>query len=193
MEQKRRCVYDKKISPTSAFRSCNVDLASHLNEGSKSCLFFFFFPFATSDERSVHPRGRKRSVSNLSYGRPSCRRAPRVILWARINDPSHVGQFANRISSSNSSKGVRNARKQTVSVDIRWALFYIFDVAERDLSMCLVQTREKLICEERNKMKYYFRLRFISKILWKSILKNWRGLSYIYSMSHYVNEKDWYP
>lgn len=59
-------------------RSRNVDPASYLNEGSKSCPFFFSFLLLRNLRRkAVHPRGRERSASNLSYGRPSCRRAPR--------------------------------------------------------------------------------------------------------------------
>lgn len=45
-----------------------------------------------------------------------------------INDALHVGQFTNRISSSSFSKGMKNAKKQSMRVN-SWALFYTFDVA----------------------------------------------------------------
>lgn len=41
----------KKISPTLASRSRNVDSASHLNEGSESCLGLSFFLFSFCDLR----------------------------------------------------------------------------------------------------------------------------------------------
>lgn len=73
---------------------------------------------------------------------------------------------------------MRESNWQTL---IRWALFYIFDVAKRDLSVCLVQTREKLMQDEKNEIKYYFRLRFASEILLKH-LKNRR----VFPTSYYV-------
>ena len=82
--------------------------------------FSFFSLFSLCDHRRkwrcIRERDRERSASNLSYGRPSCRRVPRVILRAGINGPLHVGQFANRISSSCLRKAweMRESNRQTL-------------------------------------------------------------------------------
>lgn len=73
--KKNRCVSDKKYRSLPSYYSCDVDSTSHLN-GALKC--WSFFSLCNLHERCIH---RKRSASNLSYGRPSCRHASRVILW----------------------------------------------------------------------------------------------------------------